>query len=418
MSSYPPSWYAATANPAPDRPPLEADADCDVVIVGGGFTGLSTALALAQAGRSVRLLEAERVGWGASGRCGGQANPGLRAGPAELEAEVGAEQARRLIGIGLRVRDGFWDLIARHAIACDARRGYLLAAAKPRDMAALQGELATLERLAGPSRLRLLDAAAVHDAVGSRVHHGGLFDPDGGHVHPLNLALGLATAAEAAGAIVHERSRVLAIEGSSVRTAHGRVRAAHVVLATDAWTGDLVPALGRRLMNIGSYMVATEPLAEGMGVLPQDWAVADTKFVLDYFRRSADGRLIFAGGEKYRPAEPRDIAAFVRPHAERVFPQLRGIPIAHAWGGQVAITLSRHALVGRQGDIVYAMGYSGQGVMLATFMGTLIAEALAGTTRDFETLGALPTPAFPGGGRLRTPLHVAAMLWYALRDRL
>ena len=256
------------------------------------------------------------------------------------------------------------------------------------------------------------------DAVGSAVYHGGLFDPASGHVHPLNLALGLADSAQKMGAILHEGSEVVRIGDRFVETATGRVGCDHVVLAVDGAIGRLVPDLGKQVMTIGNFAVATEPLGADFKILPQDWAVADTRFVLDYFRRSADGRLLFSGGERYFPGEPADIAAFVRPHMEKVFPQIAGARIDFAWGGDVAVTRSRFAVVGRRGNLLYAHGYSGQGVILATFMGTLIAEALAGDQRRFDLLANLPNPPFPGGPALRAPLQVAGMLWYALRDRL
>lgn len=412
------SWYAATATSAPDRPALDGDADCDVAIVGGGFTGLSAALALAERGLSVRLLEARRVGWGSSGRNGGQAIQGLRKGADELAARFGDDHARALLEVAGAARDNFWSVIERHGIACDARRGHLVAAADPGDMRHLADEAEAFARLTGDHGLQSLTASQVTDAVGSAAYHGGLFDAASGHVHPLNLALGLAQAAEKAGAIVHEASPVTKLGDAQLETARGTVRCGHVVLAVDGAIGGLVPALGKQVMTIGNFAIATEPLKADLAVLPQDWAVADTRFVLDYFRRSADGRLLFSGGERYVPGAPKDIAAFVRPHMEKVFPQLAGVRIDHAWGGDVAVTRSRFAAVGRRGDMLFAHGYSGQGVMLATFMGTLIADALSGDSRQFDLLANLPTPAFPGGPALRAPLQVAGMLWYALRDRL
>ncbi len=416
MLDHPSSYYAATAHAAPPRPALHGDASCDAIVVGGGLTGLSTALALAAKGRSVRLLEANRIGWGASGRNGGQAIQGLRKGAAELAAQFGDQQARALLAVVAAARDHFWSIA--ESLDCDARHGHLVAAARPRDMAGLAAEAEAFHRLTGDDSLRILSAGDASAAIGSPCYHGGLFDHGSGHVHPLNLALGIAAAAERAGATLHEGSRALAVDGNSVRTATGHVRAAHVVVAVDGAVGDLVPALAAGVMTIGNFAVATAPLAAADGVLPSGWAVADTRFVLDYFRKSADGRLLFSGGERYLPGAPADIAAFVRPHLERVFPQLASVRIDHAWPGDVAITRSRFAAIGRCGDLVYAHGYSGQGVVLATFMGTLIAEVLSGDSRRFDLLAGLPSPPFPGGGALRGPLQVAGMLWYALRDRI
>jgi gamma-glutamylputrescine oxidase len=219
--------------------------------------------------------------------------------------------------------------------------------------------------------------------------------------------------------VLHEDTAATAIDGATVTTPRGQLRARTVILACDGGIGALAPDLARKVMVVGNSIIATEPLDElAAQLLPSDAAVADTRFVLDYFRRSADNRLLFAGGEKYLPGAPADVAAFVRPHMLRVFPQLADARIDFDWSGEVTITRSRFAAVGRRGDVIHAHGYSGQGVMLGCLMGTLIAEALAGDGATFDRLAALPTPAFPGGALLRTPLHVAGMLWYALRDRL
>ena len=416
MQPYPPSWYAATAHAAPPRPALDGSVDCDIAVIGGGYTGLSSALALARAGHCVRLLEAQKIGWGASGRNGGQAIQGLRKGAAELVAQFGDDQARTLLAVAAAARDNFWELTTR--INCDAKRGHLQAAAHARDLADLTIEADTFRRLTDHHSLQILSAAEANGAVATRIYHGGLFDNGSGHVHPLNLALGLASAAEASGAVLHESSTVTAITDGIVHTAAGQVRAAHTVVAVDGAIGNLMPELAKTVMNIGNFAIATEQLDPRDLVLPCDWAVADTRFVLDYFRKSADGRLLFSGGERYLPAPPPDIASFVRPHMERVFPQLAGVRIDYSWSGDVAITRSRFAALGRRGSVVYAHGYSGQGIMLATFMGTLIAEALSGDSQRFDLLSRLPAMPFPGGALLRTPLHVAGMLWYALRDRL
>jgi gamma-glutamylputrescine oxidase len=423
VGSHAPSYYAATANPFPDQPSLAGEIHADVVVVGGGFTGLSAALHAAEAGFSVVLLEAGRIGHLASGRNGGQLIPGLRWGAVELEARFGSDRARRLLEVSDEAVSLVRDRIARHRIACDLRSGHFHAAHKPAHLDAMRRELDALERLTGYSGAQIVERGAVGDHVAGGDYHGGLFDTNGGHFHPLNYALGLADAALAAGVRIFERSAVSAIEhGSPViaTTAQGRVLARHGVLACDTRIGGLDRKLGRMTMPIANYNVATLPLSPDRAdaLIPGRAAISDSRFVLNYFRLSADHRLIFGGGEKYTRRPPADIAAFVRPYLEGVFPQLKGVGIDYAWGGMVGVTLNRLPHFGRIGNSFFAHGWSGHGALLTTLAGKLIAEAMQGSAGGFDLFAALPHRPFPGGPLLRHPLSVLGMLWYALRDRL
>jgi gamma-glutamylputrescine oxidase len=349
--------------------------------------------------------------------------PGLRKGAAELVKAFGRERARALFDLALEARALVLERIDRHAIACDLKTtGHLLAAVKASDLGSMVEEAECLASTMNYPYTDFLSAAGMRDQVDAP-YHGGLLDRMGGHMHPLNYALGLAKAARAAGVVIHEQSVAIGLEqgadGVRVRTAAGGVRARHAILAGDALLSGLEPRVNRRIMPVANYIVATEPLGDdAQRLIPHDVAVSDSRFVVNYYRLSADGRLLFGGGERYTPAPPRDIAAFVRPHMERVFPQLRGRPITNAWGGLVSITSTRLPHVGRQGEVLFAHGYSGMGVILSTLAGKLLIEALAGETQRFDLFAALEPPAFPGGEALRGPLHVLGMLWYALRDRL
>ncbi len=417
------SYYVATAHPAPAHAPLTGEVSADLVVVGGGCTGLSAALHAAQAGLSVVLLEGGRIGWGASGRNGGQMIPGLRKGAAELVKAYGAERARALFDLALEARSLVLELIARHGIDCDLKTtGHLLAAVKASDLRGMDEEAKCLATVMAYPHAELLSATQTRDQVDAP-YHGGLLDRMGGHMHPLNYTLGLAQAALAAGVKTHEQSLATSLEngpgGVRVVTQQGAVRARHAVLAGDALLSGLEPRVNNRIMPVANYIVATEPLGDlAHRLIPKDAAVSDTRFVVNYYRLSADGRLLFGGGERYTRDPPGDIAGFVRPHMERVFPGLRGRPIEHAWGGLVSITATRLPHVGRQGEVLFAHGYSGMGVILSTLAGKLLAEAIAGETRRFDLFAALEPPAFPGGTSLRGPLHVLGMLWYALQDRL
>ncbi len=415
------SYYAATAAPAPDYPALEGEVEADLVVVGGGCTGLSAALHAAERGQTVVLLEGGRIGWGASGRNGGQIIPGLRKGALELVKIYGRERAQALFHLALEARDLVGDLIARHAIACDlSEHGHLLAAVKASDGPHLQAEVDCLAEVMGYHDAVFLTAAETRAQVDAP-YHAGLLDRRGGHLHTLNYTLGLARAAVAAGVTIHEHSIATRLsQGKSVRvsTGAGAVTARHAILAGDALLTGLAARVNSRIMPVANYVVTTEPLAEAAALIPTDVAVSDTRFVVNYYRRTVDGRILFGGGERYTPDPPGDIAGFVRPHLETTFPQLRGVKIDHAWGGLVSVTTSRLPHVGRQGEVYFAHGYSGMGAILSTLGGKLLVEAICGETDRFDLFAAVEPMAFPGGMALRGPLHVLGMLWYAMRDRI
>ncbi len=416
------SWYAATANPVPLRPALAGDADADLVVVGGGATGLSAALHAAEAGMSVVLLEAGRIGWGASGRNGGQIIPGLRKGAAELVTAFGVERGRALFELALSARALVVARIARHGIACDlVLNGHLHGAVKPRHIAGFETELRALEDVMGYRGARLLSEVETRAAVATD-YCGALVDTGGGHFHTLNYTLGLADAAAAAGVRLHEASAALALartgRGVAIRTAAGTVHARQAVLAGDALLEGLSGRVNNRIMPVANYIVTTAPLPDPAAIIAADRAVSDARFVVNYFRLTGDGRLMFGGGERYTRTSPADIVGFVRPFLERSFPQLAGIAIDHGWGGLVSVTRSRLPDIGRDGPVLWAHGYSGQGAILSTLGGALLAEAAAGDASRFDRFAGIAPGAFPGGKALRGPLHVLGMLWYALRDRL
>lgn len=421
MSSASRSYYSATANPAPSRPAAAGEISVDACVIGGGYTGLCAALHLAERGYDTVLLEAERVGFGASGRNGGQINTGLRKNPMDLVALFGRDMAKQMFALAEEARALVRERVARHAIACDLKRGSLYVAHKQRDPEWMAEEVDTFRDVFGYSALRLLSKAELEERLGSRRYFGAIADDGAGHLHPLNYALGLADAAKAAGARICEQSRVTHVAPGEVRTAAARIKARHILLGCNAYLGGLEPRIAGRIMPISNYILATEPLAdeEARALIRDDVAVCDTKFVVDYYRLSADRRLLFGGGETYSAGEPADIAAFVRPYMLKVFPQLAGKRIDHAWGGRLAITMNRLPHLGRlPGDIYFAQGYSGQGVALACLAGKLMAEAIAGSAERFDVFARIPHHSFPGGTLLRYPLLVLGMLWFALRDRL
>jgi len=418
----PRSYYAATAHGFAEAPILEGEIEADLVVIGGGVTGLSTALHAAERGFSVVLLEAGKIGWGASGRNGGQIIPGWRMGAEELIRTFGAGRAKELFALSWEAREVTVDLIAKHDIQCDLKTtGHLYAAARPGDVAAMQREVDLTRGALGYDGVCMLSKAETRDEIETDAYHGAILDEGGGHLHPLNYTLGLAEAARAAGVRLYEQSQVTKIDtakGVIAHTAAGRAKARLGMLACDALLGHLDTQLAARIMPVANYVVALEPMGAGETLIKHDRAVADSLFVLHYFRMSADGRLIFSGGERYTPRPPEDIAAFVRPHLMQIFPQMKRFKIEHAWGGLVSVTTTRLPHIGRRGDLFFAHGYSGQGVLLSGFAGKVLAEAMAGHAEKFDTLASLAPPPFPGGAALRAPLYVLGMLYYALRDRL
>ncbi len=418
------SYYLATGADAPRRPQLMGETTADVCVVGGGCTGLSAALHAAEQGLSVVLLEGGRVGWGASGRNGGQIIPGLRKGALELIARYGPSEARALFDLALEARGLALDLIDRHGIACDLKlTGHLAAAAKPSDMEHYAQEVDALAQAMDYPHARLVSKADMADELTSPGYYGGLIDALGGHYHPLNYTIGLARAAEAAGVAIYEMSPALRVRqtaaGVRVETARGAITAAKVILAGDALLGETVaPRIASHIMPVANYIVATEPLDDPAALIPQDRAVSDSRFVVNYFRLTVDGRMLFGGGERYSTRPPRDIAAFAGQHMRRVFPQLANARIDYAWGGLVSVTRTRLPHLGREGGLYFAHGYSGLGAILSTLAGKLMARAIVGEAAGFDRLARIAPSAFPGGTLLRSPLYTLGMLWYAMRDRL
>ncbi|MEO1776161.1 MAG: FAD-binding oxidoreductase [Pseudomonadota bacterium] len=416
-----PSWYAATAHAAPDHPALAGAVAADVCVVGGGFAGLSAALHLAERGYRVVLLEANRIGWGASGRNGGQLGVGPRADIHDYERLVGKDDARKVWNLSVEATALVRSLIARHDIDCALAPGVLEVAWKRSHGADLAAYAEYLAARYDYTATEVLDRAAVRDRLPTDRYHGGLLLREAGHLHPLNYALGLARAASRAGALLHERTRVTAVQPGRVETTDGTVTAPQVVLAMNGYLDGLVPAVARRSMPINNYVIATEPLApeRAAALIKGGMAVADTKFVLDYYRLTPDHRLLWGGGESYGTRFPRDIAGLVRRKMLRIFPQLADLAVTHAWGGTLAITITRFPAFQRlEGGIFSVSGWSGSGVHMASFGGFLAAEAVAGTAERFDVMARVPVPAFPGGRWFRAPLLAAAMTWYGLRDQL
>jgi gamma-glutamylputrescine oxidase len=418
------SWYAASANRDLSFPRLEGDREVDVCIIGGGYTGLSSAIHLRRRGYSVILLEANKVGWGASGRNGGHVGTGQRVDQPELEKMVGDERARALWDLGLEAVDTVCSLIDEFAIDCELKSGNLHVASSAQAGEDLAGEAEHLAERYGYDQLRYVPPAELPEWTSAQGMHGGLMDYGARHLHPLNYALGLAAAARDLGAELFEDSRVLDYREDTavrVRTARGTVNARYLVLGCNGYLDKLEKRCAGRIMPINNYMLATEPLPEETArrLIRDDASMSDTRFVINYWKLSADNRLLFGGGETYTRTFPSDIKAFVRPYMLKIYPELENAAIEYGWGGTLAITMSRLPDLGRlSARIFYAHGYSGHGVPIATLAGKILAEVISGSAERFDIMAGMPTRRFPGGTVLRFPGLVAGMLFYSLRDRL
>lgn len=420
---YPQSYYAASANPVPQRPALQGETETDVCIIGAGYTGLSTALFLLENGFKVSIVEAAKVGFGASGRNGGQIVNSYSRDIDVIERTAGPKQAQLMGQMAFEGGRIIRERIAKYDIKCDLKDGGVFAAFTPKQMKHLEAQKKLWERF-GHTQLEIMDAQRIREVVKTENYIGGMLDMSGGHIHPLNLALGEAAAVESLGGVIYEQSPAVRIERGAnpvVHTPEGRVKAKFIVVAGNAYLGNLVPELAAKTMPCGSQVIATEPLSEEMAksLLPQDYCVEDCNYLLDYFRLTGDRRLIYGGGVVYGAKDPANIEAMIRPMMLKTFPQLKGVNIDYAWTGNFLLTLSRLPQVGRIGDnIYYSQGCSGHGVTYTHLAGKILAEALRGQAERFDAFGSLPHYPFPGGRLFRVPFTAMGAWYYSLRDKL
>jgi gamma-glutamylputrescine oxidase len=402
---------------------LAGERRVEVCIVGAGFTGLSAAIELAERGHEVMLLEANHVGWGASGRNGGQIVNGLNASLETIEGRYGRGTADFVATV---VQEGgalIRARVAKYGIDCDLKNGNVFAAFTAKQMQELEAKQ-SLWRRYGIDNFEMLDREGLRRHVASDAYVGGMLDRSGGHMHPLNLALGEAAALEGLGGVIHEASPVVRIDDPAgrpvVRTSTATVRPKALILAGNAYLGHLVPELENRVMPFSTQIMATEPLGErGRALLPTDVAVEDVRYVLDYYRLSADGRLLWGGGTVYGGTDPADIRAKLLPNLSSIFPQLGTPRIDFAWSGNCAISFSRVPQLGRLGPATtFAQGYSGHGVVGSHLFGRVLAEAVVGDLSRFDVFARVPWIPFPGGRRFAVPYSVLGSWWYGLRDRL
>jgi gamma-glutamylputrescine oxidase len=416
------SWYEDTAGPRPEYPALGGNVRADVAIIGGGFTGLSAAAHLAKAGTNVVLIEAHRFGDGASGRNGGQMGTGQRAWPEELEEELGFERAKALFDLAEEAKAHLLEFSQTNGIEIDYAPGQMSVVHKKRYLKHYQAHADIMASRFGYEHISFMDARETAERLGSTQFFGGVRDMGTGHIHPLKLVIGTARVAAEAGARLHEKTKATSIEHRNgkveIGTERGTITADKVFIAVNAYGEKLEPVSAAHVMPIGSFIGATVPLPEDSPVLPGGEAVDDSRFVVRYFRRTKDRRLLFGGREIYSTGDAGAIHTHIRRQIAEIYPALKDIELTHAWGGYVGITMPRKPFVREvMPNVISAGGYSGHGVMLSNFTGKLYAETIAGNRDRLKMIEELKIPPFPGGRALRAPLMFLALNWYALRDR-
>ncbi len=418
------SYYVASAHAAEAHAKLQGNHKCDICVIGAGITGVSAALHLAEQGFSVIVLEARQVGWGASGRSGGQSIVGYNKGFREIAALVGRDDARKLDELGLYAKQLLIDTVTKHDIVCDMKWGHLMMAIKPRHVRALEEYKEELECESACEGLYMLGKAEARNRVGSESYIDALFDPHSGHLHPLNYTLGLARAAQSSGAVIYENSPVTHIQQGNnpvITTPSGTVLCQHVIMCANAYGENLAPGLSKKIMPVGTFIIATEPLGDELAqsVILQDESVVDINFVLNYWRLSADRRLLFGGRVSYSGLVPFDLKQTMGRSMRKIYPQLNDSRIDYAWGGNVAITVNRLPHFGRiDKNIYFAHGFSGHGILLTGLAGKLMAEAVQGTAERFDVFTRIPHMSFPGGAVMRKPALLLSMAYFKLRDLL
>jgi len=416
------SFYEATIGDRPTYAPLPGTTSADVVIVGGGFTGLQAAYHLAAAGKDVVLIEGARFGDGASGRNGGQLGTGQRAWVDECEADFGRDNAKRQFAVAERAKAHLLDFAKAHGIEADYRPGQISAAHKQGYVKDYREHARLMSEEYGYKGISFLDKDALAAKLGSSRYHGGTYDAATGHINPLKYVVGLANAAAKAGARLHENTRARAISSAggkvTVKTDQGDIVAAQALIACNAYIDGLEPVTSAHVMPIRSFIGATVPLGDDSPVIPGGESVDDSRFVVRYFRKSADGRLLFGGREAYTSDNPTDISSHIRRQIAEIYPALDTVEITQSWGGSVGITLSRRPFVREvMKNVTSIGGFSGHGVMLSNYCGKLYADFVNGGSDDLELMRNLKVGPFPGGSRFRAPLLFLALTWFSLRDK-
>ena len=417
------SWYQTTVAERPEYPSMDGSRQVDVLVIGGGFTGLQAAYNLAKAGVDVALIEGNHLGDGASGRNGGQMGTGLREYPDEVETKIGYEHSKALFEIAEDAKAYLMNFASSHGIDMSYLPGQMNVTHKKAYLDDYRRSVDTLAEKYNYPHLSYMEQTETRERIGSKFYLGGIRDAGTGHINPLQLLVGLGVAAKNAGAKLFENTPARSIKSENgkviVETASGTITANRALIATNAYIGKLEPDTAAHIMPIRSFIGATEPLDNFPDIIPGKEAVADSRFVVRYFRKSIDNRLLFGGREAYTADVPRDISIHIRRQITEIYPELKDIKITHSWGGSVGITLSREPFVREvMPNVLSIGGFSGHGVMLSNYCGKLYADMVLQENQALEQFKKLNVSPFPGGQHLRAPLLFLALTWYSLRDKL
>lgn len=422
QGQYPDSYYAASTNPKPERPALQEDIQAEICIVGCGFSGLSTGIHLTEAGHNVVMLEGAQIGWGASGRNGGQIVNGLNASLQKIERAYGRDTADYVGGVVMRGGDIIRRFVADYDINCDLKKLNFFAALTNKHMAELK-ETHELWKRHGIETREIIGKDEVKQYINTDAYVGGMLDYSGGHIHPLNLALGEADAVEKNGGKIYENTLVVDIEYHDdhvlVITEFGSVKCDKAVICGNAYLNKVIPKLTDRVMPVSTQIIATEPLGDlADELIPSDLCVEDIRYILDYYRLSADKRMLFGGGTVYGGTDPADIEGKIRPNMEKIFPVLKDVKTEYAWSGNFALSFSRVPQMGKLHErVFFAHGYSGHGVTGTHLFGQILANAINGDTSEFDRFAQIPWIPFPGGRAFRVPYSVVGSWWYGFKDK-
>ena len=420
------SFYRSSVEDLNSQDQLTSDIDVDICVIGGGLTGISSAINLSKKGYSVILCEARKIGWGASGRNGGQLGIGMRKDQFTIEKKLGLKHAKELWSLGLEAVEDVKNLIKENEIDCHLVNGVMSTACFEKDIDEYKFEIEHMAKNYDFEGYKFFNKEKIREEINSKMYLAGLLNSGSYHLNPLKLTLGLAKVAQKNKVKIFENTPIEKIreEGDRVQvmSKKGLIRANQVVVACNGYLDSILGSKKNKFMPINNYVVATEPLGEKRAreLIKNNYAVCDTRFIIDYYRFSEDWRMIFGGGETFTSNFVKNATSFVSKRMIKVFPQLQNVKIDYSWGGTLAITVNRLPHFGTlmNNKVSFAFGYSGHGLALSVLAGKLIGENIHGDHERFKFFSDINHMSIPLGSIFRRPIYSSAILYYKIRDYL